>query len=148
MPDEIPGPVDYLLLQLPSTGPSARTVGELVALVDRGTIRLYDLVALRTDADGNATVLEPASLGPDELGGLAALAGARSGMLGDDDVAEAGSVMDPDRTAVLLVYENAWASAFVTAGLADGGEAIASQRITVQEIVDSLDALDAADAAS
>lgn len=140
--------MDYLLLQFPSSGPSARTVQALVALVGSGTVRLYDLVALRTDAGGTAACIEPGSLGPDDLGGLGALAGARSGLLGDEDVAEAGSVMDADRLAVLLVYENAWASAFVTSAVADGGEAIASQRITVQEIVAALDDLDAADSAS
>ena len=144
---ELPGPIDYLLLQFPEGGPSTRTVGELVALLDQGVVRLYDLIALRTDGDGTASVVEPATLGPDDLGGLGALAGARSGMLGDDDVTEAGSVMDPGCTAVLIVYENAWASPFVNAAVGDGGEAIASQRITVQQVIDALDDADAADAA-
>jgi hypothetical protein len=145
---DLPGPIDYLLLQFPDTGPSAGTVAERVALLDAGVVRLFDLIALRTDGTGAASVVEPSTLGADDLGGLGALAGARSGMLGADDVAEAGSVMDPDRVAVLIVYENAWASPFVNAAIGDGGEAIASQRITVQQVIDALDAADAADAAS
>ena len=75
--------------------------------------------------------------------GFAAFAGATSGLLDDDDIAEAASVLEPGTSAVLLVYENAWASPFVTAAHAAGGRLVASERIPAQTLLDVLDAVEA-----
>ena len=70
-------------------------------------------------------------------------AGARSGLIGHDDVQQAGDAMTPGTTAALLVFENAWAAPFVAAARKNGGEVIASMRIPAQDVMDALDALDA-----
>ena len=41
--------------------------------------------------------------------------GASSGLLSDDDVAEAGDALEPGTSAALLVYENTWAAPFASA---------------------------------
>ena len=64
-------------------------------------------------------------------------------MLGDEDLTEAASVLEPGRLAVLLVYENLWAVPFVAAARESGGELVAGARIPAQDVMDVLDALDA-----
>ena len=76
---------------------------------------------------------------------FAAFAGARSGLLGDDDIAEAASAMEPGTIAVLIVYENAWAAPFVSAAMRNGGQMIATTRIPVEDIIATLDALESAE---
>lgn len=41
---------------------------------------------------------------------LAVFEGASSGLLGEDDIEEAGSALEPGNSAGILVYENLWAA--------------------------------------
>jgi hypothetical protein len=134
------GPIDFVLLEFPEQEPTGRSAAELTALVDGGVIRLYDIVAARKSSDGNVTTVDVSELGSQS--GFAALAGARSGILGADDIAEAGAALKPDTVGVLIVYENAWAGPFVEAAQDAGGQMIATSRVAVGDVVDALDGLD------
>ena len=87
------GPIDFLLLEFSADKMDGSAAAALLDLVDRGVIRIYDLVVIRKDDDGTFRGLEISDLGQDELGGFAMFAGARSGLVGDDDIAEAGEAM-------------------------------------------------------
>lgn len=136
------GPVDYLLLEFPDQEPSGEAAAALIDLVESGIISVYDILAVRKDADGTVSGFELADLGEGRTG-FAAFAGARSGLLGDEDAEEAGSILEPGTIAVLLVFENTWARRFVAAAMNAGGQVIASARIPAEDIVEALDALEA-----
>jgi len=141
---EAHGPIDFVLLEFHGDQVTGRAARELQALVDQGTIRLYDLVVVRKDEDGTFSGVALDDLDADGAGGFAAFAGARSGLLGDDDLQLAADAMEPGTVAALLVYENAWAIPFVAAAREAGGSMIASARIPAQDVMDALDALDSA----
>jgi hypothetical protein len=136
------GPIDFVLLEFPDQEPTGEVAGALLDLVESGTIRLYDILAVRKDADGNVSGFEVGDLDGDGTLDFAAFAGARSGLLGDDDVTEAAGAMEAGTIAVLIVYENTWAAPFVSAALKHGGQMIASARIPVEDIIDALDLLE------
>jgi dihydroorotase-like cyclic amidohydrolase len=136
------GPIDYVLLEFPDQEPSGEAAAALADLVDAGIINLYDILAVRKAADGSISGFELTDLG-DGVAGFTVFAGARSGLLGDEDVAEAGAVMAPGTIAVLLVYENAWAAPFVAAARKAGGQMVATARVPAQDIIEALDALEA-----
>lgn len=138
------GPIDWILIEFagPPTGAAAPY---LLDLVDRGLIRILDLVLVNKDAEGTLTVMELADLDGDGELDLAVFEGVRSGLLGEDDVAEAAEAMEPDTSAVLLMYENSWAAPFAIAVRKAGGQLVASGRIPVQSIIAALDDLEAAD---
>ena len=139
----LPGPIDFVLLEFPDQEPSGVAAAALMDLIDAGTIRLYDLAIVRKAEDGSFEALELSAL-PAEVGdGFGRMAGARSGLLTDEDLADAAEAMEPATVAVLLVFENAWAAPFVNAVHQVGGQLVASKRIPVQDIVDALDALEA-----
>lgn len=135
------GPIDFVLLEFPDGHDLAPTAAALVALVESGTVRLYDLVALHKGDDGSHSVVEVELLGDD----IFFLAGARSGLLGDDDFQSAADTMEAGTTSLLMVYENTWAIPFVSAALDAGGTMIASQRLSAEDVIAVLDELDAAD---
>ena len=108
-----------------------------------GSSGVYDIVAIRKSSDGVVSGFEVTDLGEGGVA-FAAFAGARSGLVDDGDLSEAGDAMEPGTVGVLLVYENTWAIPFVNAAARAGGQLIAGARIPVQTIVDTLDALDAA----
>lgn len=136
------GPIDYVLLEFPDQEPSGEAAAALADIVDAGIINLYDILVVRKAADGSIAGFELTDLGDGDAG-FAVFAGARSGLLSDEDVADTGSVLAPGTIGVLLVYENAWAAQFVAAAHKAGGEMVATARIPAQDIIDALDALDA-----
>lgn len=137
---DVHGPIDFVLLEFPGDKLTGEAAPALMDLVDRGVIRLYDLLVIWKSADDSVEVLELTD--PDGLDGFTYFAGARSGLLGDDDVREAARAMAPGTVAALIVYENTWAVPFVAAVRESGGELIASARIPAPEVMAALDALE------
>lgn len=136
---EFPGPVDYVLLEFPGDVPLDDVAAELMALVELGVVSVWDLVAVRKESDGSFS-----GIALDELhGSFTAFDGARSGMLDDADIAEAAEAMEPGTVAALIVYENSWASRFVTAAYRAGGDVIATGRIPAADIIETLEELEA-----
>jgi hypothetical protein len=64
-------------------------------------------------------------------------------MLGQDDIDEAGGVLEPGSSAGILIYENRWAAPFAAAVRRNGGVLVANHRITAQELMDAIDTADA-----
>jgi hypothetical protein len=138
------GPIDWILIEF-SGPPTGAAAPHLIDLVDRGLIRIIDLLVVNKDGEGNLTVMELADLDGDGELDLAVFEGVRSGVLGEDDVAEAASAMEPDTSGVFLLYENVWAAPFAVAVREAGGQLVASGRIPVQSIIAALDDLEAAE---
>jgi hypothetical protein len=139
---DVHGPVDFVLIEFPSDRLTGRAAQELLDLVDKGIVALYDVLVVGKDDDGRVYALDLADAG-DQLGGFADLGWVRSGLLTEDDMREAAGAMQPGTLAVLIVYENTWAVPFVAAAMESGGQLIAGARIPAQDVMDALDALDA-----
>lgn len=136
------GPVDFALIEFSADRVTGRAATELLELVDRGIIRVYDILFLAKDEDGTIRALDLLDPEMGLAGGFVELAWARTGMLSDDDVDEASNALTPGTLAVLLVYENLWAVPFVAAAREAGGELVAGARIPAQDVMDALDRLE------
>jgi len=136
------GPIDYLLVEWPGKQPEGEIAPYLVDLVDRGLIRILDLVFLAKGEDGTIAAMEIADVGG-EVAELAIFEGASSGLLDDEDIDEAGTALEPGTSAALLVYENTWAGPFAAAVRRSGGQLVASGRIPVTDLLAALDAAEA-----
>jgi hypothetical protein len=137
------GPIDYLVIEFPGNRMTGEGFPLLLDLVERGVVRLLDLVFITKDEAGDVGILEMSQLGDE----LAEFAGARSGLLGDDDITEAALALEPNCSAALLVYENTWAAPLATALRRGGAQLVASGRIPIQAILAALEADAEADAA-
>jgi len=139
--DEL-GPIDYVVVEFPGNRMTGEGLPLLVDLVDRGIIRLIDLVFFTKGADGSVTVIELTDLDGDGELDLAVFQGVSTGVVGDDDLREAAGAVEGGSSAALIVYENSWAAPFAAAVRRGGGQLVAFGRIPVQDLVDALDALD------
>ncbi|WP_148668781.1 DUF6325 family protein, partial [Streptomyces sp. WAC05950] len=135
------GPVDYLVVEFPGNRMTGEGLPLLVDLVDRGIIRILDLVFVRKDADGSVVALELKDAGGGEMD-LTVFEGAASGLLGQDDIDEAGAALEAGNSAGILVYENVWAAPFARALRRGGAQLVAGGRIPVQALLASLDAME------
>jgi hypothetical protein len=140
------GPVDYLVIEFPGNKMTGEGLPLLVDLVDRGIIRILDLVFVTKDLDGSVTGMAITDLDGDGELDLAVFEGVSSGLLDEDDINEAGSVLEPGSSAGVLVYENTWAAPFAAALRRGGAQLVAGGRIPIPALVAAMDALDPADA--
>jgi hypothetical protein len=137
------GPVDIIVIGFPKGAPmTGEAVPILLDLVDRGIVRVLDVLFVTKDEDGTVAGFDAQGLGPDQLGEFYAFEGASTGLLGDDDLAAAGDALEPGESAVMLVYENKWAAPFVAAVRRNGGVMLAADRIPVQTLMDALDTVE------
>ncbi|MGW3916456.1 DUF6325 family protein, partial [Streptomyces sp. NPDC005070] len=109
------GPIDYIVVEFPGNRMTGEGLPILVDLVDRGIIRILDLLFVRKDEDGSVVGMEVADFDGDGALDLAVFEGVSSGLLGEDDIAEAGKALEPGNSAGILVYENLWAAPFAAA---------------------------------
>jgi Family of unknown function (DUF6325)/FG-GAP repeat len=133
------GPIDYMVVEFPGSRMTGEGLPLLVDLVDRGIIRILDLVFVKKELDGSLTGLVVADLDGDGRLDLAVFEGASSGLLGQDDVEEAGAVLEPGSSGGILVYENRWAAPFASALRRGGAQVVASGRIPVQDLLATVD---------
>jgi hypothetical protein len=133
------GPIDYLLIEWPGRQPTGEAAPIVVDLVDRGIIRILDLAFIAKADDGSVAGLEVKDLG-EQVEELKVFEGASSGLLGDDDFAEAGEALEPGTSAALLVFENTWAAPLASALRRSGGQLVAGGRIPVQAVLAALEA--------
>jgi hypothetical protein len=134
------GPIDFLVVEFPGARLTGEALPLLLDLVDRGVVRILDLVFVRKDADGSVVVLEIADLDGDGRLDFEVLHGVSSGLLGRDDVEQAAAVVEPGCAAGILIYENVWAAPFVAALRRAGGELVAAGRVPVEDLAAALDA--------
>ena len=134
------GPIDYVVIEFPGNRMTGEGMPLLIDLVDRGIIRVLDLLFVRKDLDGSVFGVAVADFDHDGELDLAVFEGASSGLLDAEDVDHAGSVLEPGNSAAVLVYENLWAAPFARAVRRGGGQLVASGRIHVQAALAALEA--------
>ncbi|MET7984500.1 MULTISPECIES: DUF6325 family protein [unclassified Streptomyces] len=137
------GPIDYIVVEFPGNRMTGEGLPILVDLVDRGLIRILDLLFVRKDEDGTVAGMEVADFDGDGALDLAVFEGVSSGLLGEDDIAEAGKALEPGNSAGILVYENVWAAPFAAALRRGGAQLVASGRIPVPAVLAALEETDA-----
>jgi hypothetical protein len=141
--DEL-GPIDIVVIAYPAGAPmTGDAVPIFVDLVERGIIRVLDVLFVIQNEDGTVSGFEATDLDGDSIGDLKVFEGASSGLLGEDDVASVGETLEPGTAAVMIVYENRWAAPFAAAVRRNGGVLVANHRITAQELMDAIDTADA-----
>jgi len=141
MTEQLPGPIDFLAVELPGARLEGRGLAALVDLSERGIIQILDLVVAVVDEDG-FTVVEVRDLDGDGELDLAIFDGVRSGLLDQEDIAQSASLVSSGDAVAMIVYENTWAREFVTAMGEVGAQLIASGRIPASDVAAALDALD------
>jgi hypothetical protein len=138
------GPVDIVVIGFPAGAPmTGDAVPILMDLVDRGIIRVLDVLFVMENDDGTFSGFEAQDLEADRIGDLKVFEGASSGLLGEEDVATTAETIEPGTAAVVIVYENRWAAPFAAAVRRNGGELIDYQRVPTQDLIDTLDAVEA-----
>jgi len=139
------GPIDIVVIAYPADAPMTGDAAPLlVDLVERGIIRVLDVMFVIKNEDGTFSGFDATDLDDKGVGDFTVFEGASSGLLVSEDVATAADAIEPGTAAVMILYENRWAGPFVAAVRRNGGVPIAFERIPAQDLIDALDAAEAA----
>jgi hypothetical protein len=132
--DEL-GPIDYLVVEFPGSNFNGEIMPEMVDLVQRGVVRVLELVVIKKAEDGSYEALEYDDLSDDVFGDVREAERNLANLLSEDDVAAVVEALEPGSTAGLLIYENLWAAPFASAVRRAGGQVVAGGRIPTQQLL-------------
>ena len=133
------GPVEYLILGFPGNMFTGQIVPELAKLIDSGLVRIIDLTFISKDADGEVEVVEYDAV--EELAAFAGLNAEVGGILTAEDIAYAAQSLEPNTSAALLIWEDAWAAPFAAAVRDANGVILEGARIPHEIIQQAMGAL-------
>ena len=135
-----PAPAEYMIFGFPGNQFNGSIAPALADLVEKGLIRLRDLLFISKDADGNISAFEIDEV--DELKPFLDIKGEAGGLLTPADVEHAAAGLEPNSSAALLIWEDLWAADFAEAVRSSGGVVLEGARIPFELWQAALDAGD------
>ena len=135
-------PVEFMVIGFEGNRFNGQVAPTLADLIDRGMIRVMDILFVTKDAAGDVAAIELADLDPEIHAAFSPVVDQVSGLVSEEDVEDIADALDPESSVVILLVEHLWAEAFATAVRSSGGELLFSTRIPV-DLVDELLAADA-----
>lgn len=123
------GPVEMIVVRFPGNQFTGEIVPALQELVETGLIRVIDLLFVMKDSDGSVLIYEQTSLGDEVASMLEPLVQPEDELLSQDDAESIAIMLEPNSSAALLLFENAWAARFTQAVRNANGEVIMNARI-------------------
>jgi hypothetical protein len=108
------GPVDVYIVGFPGNKFSGEIVPAILEQVDKGVIRVIDVLFVAKDLDGNIATLTIEDLGP-EGAAFAEVDVVQAGALNEEDADEVADDIPAGSSALLIAYENTWMQELVLA---------------------------------
>jgi hypothetical protein len=121
------GPVEYLAVAFPGNKFTGNITPALKELVDAGTIRIIDLAFVSKDADGNVLAMELEEMDSEAGKAFQTLQHEVGDLVNEADLKAIGAGLEPNSSAAILVWEDAWAAKFTNAVREAGGVLIDRQ---------------------
>ena len=129
------GPIDYVVVEFTDPATLRDGFDRLLGLVERGLIQVLDLEFV-ANTDG-ARVVDATEISAD----FAQFAGARSGLLDQQDLDTVAAALAPDTSAAVLVYEELAIVDVITAWEGAGSRIVAEGPVDVDDIGRALDGI-------
>ena len=108
------GPVDVYIVGFPGNNFRGEIVPAILEQVEKGVIRVIDILFVAKDLEGNIAVLTIEDLGP-EGAAFAEVDVIQSGALNEEDADEVAEDIPAGSSALLIAYENTWMQDLVLA---------------------------------
>jgi uncharacterized membrane protein len=127
-------PVEIAVIEFPGSKFNGEIVPAIAELVNDGIVRIIDLVLITKGDDGTITSVELSDL-DDELAAMFDdLDGEAGGLLSEDDLISTGEALSAGSSALVIVWEDAWARRIVDAIRGSGGRLVAHDRLDAETV--------------
>ncbi|GAA4765566.1 DUF6325 family protein [Streptomyces sanyensis] len=135
------GPVDVAVVAFEGNRFNGEIVPALRELQQNGTVRILDLTFVRKDGDGSVGVVELAD--PEVAEEFERITDDRFDLLSDEDLAAVAEALPPESSALVVAWENTWASRLAAALRDSHGRMVFMERIPRDDVLAAIAALDA-----
>ena len=115
------GPLEYTVIGFEGNRFNGEIAREIQKVVDKGIIRLVDVVFITKDIDGEVTVIELDNRDDPRFAGFAPLLAGLRGLFTADDIAAIGEDLPVNTSALAVLFEHRWAEHLKDAMTAAGG---------------------------
>lgn len=120
-------PVEYMVISFPGNRFNGDIAPAIADLVDRGVVHIIDLVFVKKDAEGNVSAFE---FDETEDGSpFASVDGDADGVISEDDIEAIAAQLEPNSSALYVLWEDLWAAELGRAIRAAGGELLIGERV-------------------
>lgn len=130
------GPVDIAIVAFPGNQFSGGIAPALVDAVDKGIVKVIDLVMVTKDEAGDVEAVEFSDFAPAVQEALDVLGVENAGLVTDEDIALVAEQIAPNSSVAMIVWENLWAIPLVSEFQASGAEVIAMHRVGAAEVAE------------
>lgn len=134
------GPVDVAVIAFEGSDFSGDVAPVLADLQASGTVKVIDMAFVRKASDGSTSIVELA----DEpvAGAFERLADTQIELLSEADLTDLAGALAPDSAAMVIVWENRWASRFASAIRESHGRVAMLERIPQENVERAISALE------
>jgi len=123
------GPLEFVQIDFEGSKFKGEIVPALREVVEKGIIRVVDLVFIRKDAEGAVTILELDDLDQADGALFHQIADDVTGLLSEEDVTKVAETLENNSSAVLMLFEHAWAARIREAVMGAEGRMVRTYRI-------------------
>lgn len=123
------GPIDFLIVEFDGNKFDGSILKELEKAISDGAIDVLDLALLSKDEDGEITSVNVTQIEDAVITSFATSNGITGDLIGDDDLDEAGELLENNTSAGLLIIEQVWAKGLKQAIINANGTLVAEGRI-------------------
>ena len=131
------GPCELLIVKFPGNNFRGEIAPALADLAQRGTITIIDILFALKDEKGDVAILELKDVDGDGVADIVAVSEVK-GAIGQEDVEEAGQLLEPNSSALLILFEHSWAAELTQAMRNADGEVVYMERIPAAVVEEAL----------
>jgi hypothetical protein len=132
------GPLEIVAIKFEGNRFTGEIMPELRNLVDRGVIRLIDLVFIRKEQGAEYSVTEVSEITDEEAISHRDVVEDVQGLLTPEDIEAVAETLPEMSSVAVLLFEHAWAAKLKDSVMRASGEVLMRERIP-QEALDSLE---------
>jgi Family of unknown function (DUF6325) len=134
------GPVDVAVIRFEGNEFSGDVAPALSELDRSGTVHIIDLAFVRKNADESVLCME---VGDERVAkAFEGLADSQFDLLSEEDLDKIAAGLDPDSSAMVIVWENSWAARLAAALRGSHGRVVAQERIPRDAVLRAIAALE------
>jgi hypothetical protein len=133
------GPVEIAVIAFTDQELDAQVAPALAELQDSGTVQIIDLAFVRKGADGATGIIEIDDDGvAAEFGDIAE---SPVDLLGDAELHDIAAALQPESSAMVVVWENTWAARFASVIRESRASVAVLERVPHDDVVRAIEAL-------
>jgi uncharacterized membrane protein len=133
------GPLEYLVLGFTETEFDGSIAREIEKVVERGIIRLVDVVAVSKDGSGTTLVAELDRKDDPRFASFAGLLKDRMALFTEEDLESIADSLAPGTAALALLFEHRWAED-IKAAIQSRGGVLVARAVIPPEVLEEVQA--------